>query len=194
MTKAYLAHWLLSGRNTAAAPGATDFLGALAEAEKAASAPSSPGTAVVLFGIFWKLALVIGLIVLTVWALRRILRVGGLPLSTPGAVRVLAVTHLDARRSVFIIEVGDRVLVVGGGVESLNLLAEINSPIEKSQLRDRIREAEGSGKFSSYLTSWATRMTGVRGARAEMEGARDFLRSLTGKKRGAGGEGEGGKP
>lgn len=192
MTKAYLAHWLLSGRNTAAAPGATDFLGALAEAEKTASTPAGPGTAAVLLGIFWKLALVIALIVLTVWALRRILRVGGIPLSTPGAVRVLAVTHLDARRSVFIIEVGERVLIVGGGTESLNLLAEITSPVEKAQIRERLREVEGPGKFSSYLASWASRMTGAPGARAEMEGARDFLRTLTGKKRG--GEGEGGKP
>lgn len=185
---------MLTGRSTAAAPGATDFLGgALAEAEKGVPATPAPGVIVVLFGIFWKLALVTTLIILTVWALRRILRAGGIPLSTPGAVRVLAVTHLDARRSVYLLEIGGRMLVVGGGADSLSLLAEITSPVEQGEIRERLRESEGS-RFSSYLTSWASRMTGAGGTKQELEGGRDFLRQLRERKKGGGEKGESAKP
>lgn len=169
------AHWLLTVRSTAAAPGATDFLGAaLAEADKGTSASSGPGTIAVLFGLFWKLALVTGLIIVTVWALRRLLKTGGIPLVAQGAVKVLSVTHLDTRRSIYLLEVGDRLLVVGGGGESLNLLAEITSPVEKGQVREHLREGEG-GKFTSYLAQWATRMAGGGGPAKDIAEGKDFL-------------------
>jgi len=155
--------------------GATDFLGAaLAEADKGATASTGPGALAVLFGLFWKLALVTGLIILTVWALRRLLKTGGIPLAAQGAVRVLSVTHLDTRRSVYLLEVGDRLLVVGGGGESLNLLTEITSPVEKGEIREKLRESEG-GKFTSYLAQWATRMTGGGGPSKDIAEGKDFL-------------------
>jgi len=181
-------------RSTVAAPGATDFLGAaLAEADKGTSAASGPGTIGVLFGLFWKLALVTGLIIVTVWALRRLLKTGGIPLATQGAVRVLSVTHLDTRRSVFLLEVGDRLLVVGGGLESLSLLAEITSPVEKGQIRENLRENEG-GKFTSYLAEWATRMTGGGGPAKDIAEGKDYLaKQLREMRKGRTEEGGGGR-
>ena len=166
---------MLTSRTSAAASGATDFLGtALAEADKGTSATTGPGTIAVLFGLFWKLALVTGLIILTIWALKRLLKTGGIPLAAQGAVKVVSVTHLDTRRSVFLLEVGDRMLVVGGGVESLNLLAEITSPVEQGQIREKLRESEG-GKFTSYLAQWATRMAGGGGPSKDIAEGKDFL-------------------
>ncbi len=175
MTPLETATWLLSGRLTAAAPGATDFLGgALAEAERGAPASAGPGILAVAFGIFWKLLLVTLLIVLAVWVLRRFMKPGGLALAPQGAIRIIAVNHLDARRSIYLVDVGERLLVVGAGADSLNLLTEITSPVEKGQIRERIRETE-SGTFSSYLSAWAGKMAGFGGTRQTLEEGKSFL-------------------
>jgi len=137
--------------------------------------------------------IVTGLIILTVWALKRLLKTGGIPLAGQGAVKVLSVTHLDTRRSVFLLEVGDHLLVVGGGAESLNLLTEITSPVEKGQIREQLRESEG-GKFTSYLAQWATRMAGGGGPSRDIAEGKDFLaRQLREMRKGRPDEGGPGK-
>lgn len=187
------ATWLLTGRFTAAAPGATEFLGdALSALEQEGHSVKEPGAFALVFGILWKLSLVVVLIWLTVWVLRRMLKAGGMPLASQGAVKVLAVTHLDARKSVYLLEVGEKLLVVGGGSESLSLLTEITSPPEKAAIREKVQQESTGGKFASYLSAWTARMGGGGTAAGQFEEGKGFLKKQIDelRKRRKGGEGE----
>ena len=156
----HLASRLLLGRYTAAAPGATEFLGdALAAVDRSRVAPREAGVFALVFGVVWKLALVVALIWVTVWALRKLLG-PGLPLASPGALRVLSVQHLDARHAIWILELGERMLVVGGGGGHLALLATVESPVERAALREALRASREGGTFGSYLGQWAAKMGG----------------------------------
>jgi flagellar biogenesis protein FliO len=179
LTPLNLATWPLSGRFTAAAPGATEFLGdAISAYERGKGTARETGAIALALGMLWKLCLVVALILVTVWLLRRTLKSQGLPLSVPGAVRILAVTHLDARHAVYLLEVGDRILVTGAG-ESLALLAEITSPVEKAALREGLKEGPGA-RFGSYLSAFTSRMSGGGSTRQQIEDGRDFLSSRLG--------------
>lgn len=176
MTLLNLATWTLSGRFTAAAPGATEFLGdAISAYERGGGGAKEVSGVALFFGILWKLVLVVVLIWITVWLLRRVLRTGGVPVSSRGAVRVLATTHLDARHAVYLLEVGERLLVVGSGGDSLSLLAEISSAQERAAMRERLREGGETPGFGSYLSAWVSRMSGAGGARRQLDDGKDFL-------------------
>jgi len=170
----YLATWMLFGRFTAAAPGATEFLGDAISNLEGKRAIAKEGSALALaFGILWKLVLVAGLIWVTVWVLRRTMGPGGLALGAAGPIQVLATQHLDARSAVYLLEVGERLLVVGAGGGALSLLAEITSPVERATIRDRL--TEGRGQFGSYLSAWASRMSGGGGAAEQLKAGKEFL-------------------
>lgn len=165
---------MLSGRFTAAAPGATEFLGDAISSYERGRAVAKEGSALALaFGILWKLVLVALLIWITVWLLRRTMGPGGLPLGAAGPVQVLATQHLDARSAIYLLEIGERLLVVGSGGGALTLLAEITSPVERATIRDRL--AEPRGAFGSYLTAWASRIAGGGGAAEQLKAGKEFL-------------------
>ena len=170
-----LASWLLTGRYTAAAPGTTEFLGDALAAVQAGRAPArEPGAFVLIFSVLWKLLFVLGLIWVMVWLLRRTLRPGGIAHPGGGPVRVLASTHLDARHAVYLLEIGQRMLVVGAGGDSLTLLAEIVTPAEQATLRETLREPVG--KFGSYLAAWTARMAGGGGTGEQLREGSAFLK------------------
>lgn len=97
---------------------------ALVEVVSAAVDPqplSAPGYGAALAQTLLALA---GVCALAWWALRQVARrgVGG-----GGHVKVLDRVALDARRSVYLLRVGGRVLLVGGGDQGLALLAELRA-------------------------------------------------------------------
>ncbi len=159
MTSIHLATWLLLGRYTAAAPGATEFLGEALDALATPARPAPQGSTAMLFlATLLKLLVVLALIIGTIWVLRKFFGAGGLAGPGGGPIRVLAMRHLDARHAVWIIEVGERMLVVGTGAGSMAALASIESPVERAAIRDRL--APGGEPFGSYLSAWASRMGG----------------------------------
>jgi flagellar biogenesis protein FliO len=165
---------MLFGRFTAAAPGATEFLGDAISSIEGHRAVAKEGSALALaFGILWKLLLVAALIWVTVWLLRRTMGPGGLPLGAAGPIQVLATQHLDARSAVYLLEIGERLLVVGAGGGALSLLAEITSPVERATIRERL--LEGRGQFGSYLSAWASKMSGGGGASEQLKAGKEFL-------------------
>ncbi|MEK7475472.1 MAG: flagellar biosynthetic protein FliO [Candidatus Coatesbacteria bacterium] len=174
MTPIYLATWLLLGRYTAAAPGATEFLGdALAALDdRGKAATREPSGLALFFGVLWKLALVVLLIWITIWLLRRFLGTGPAAPASGGPIRVLASRHLDARHAVWILEVGERMLVVGGGGGSVSLLAEITSPVERAAVRETLRDS--GSRFTSYLSTWAARVSGGE-TQGQLKAGKDFL-------------------
>ncbi len=157
MTTLHLATWLLLGRYTAAAPGATEFLGeALDALAKPATAAPQGSTAMLFLATLLKLLVVLALIIGTIWVLRKFFGAGGLTGPGTGPIRVLATRHLDARHAVWIVEVGERMLVIGTGAGSISALASIESPVERAAIRDRL--TQGGEPFGSYLSAWAARM------------------------------------
>lgn len=173
MTFIHLATWLLLGRYTAAAPGATEFLGEALAAYAKPTQPAPQGSTVILFlATLLKLLVVLALIIGTIWVLRKFFGTGGLVTADSGPVRVLAVRHLDARHAVWLLEVGERILVIGTGGGGMAALASIESPVERAAIRERL--GPGGEKFGSYLSAWAARMGGGESAGGLREG-RGFL-------------------
>jgi len=94
-----------------------------------ANAPASAPWWSLTFDLVIKLGLVIGLIYLTMWALRTYVlgpqarrRIGA---RLTGRMDVLDTTVLAPNRTLYLVEVADRVLVLGATGTSLNTLAEI---------------------------------------------------------------------
>jgi flagellar biosynthetic protein FliO len=109
-------------------------------AELTSTTASQPWWALT-FDLVVKLGLVVGLIYVTVWLLRAY--VGR---ARPGAagssarIDVLEATALAPGRSLYLVEVADRVLVVGATAGSLATLAEITDPEAIGRLRSRPAE------------------------------------------------------
>ncbi len=97
----------------------------------------SPGILSTLFRLVLALALVIGLIVLTVWGLKIIWeKRGWAGVSEENKlIRILSSTYLAPRKTVHLVEVGKRVLVLGVGHEEIHCLDVITEPAEVESLR-----------------------------------------------------------
>lgn len=188
MTSLHLATWLLLGRFTAAAPGATEFLGEALDALATPAHAAPQGSTVFLFlGTLFKLVVVLALIVGTIWILRKVFGAGVLAGPAGGPIRVLATRHLDARHAVWILEVGERLLVVGTGGGGMTALASIESPVERAAIRDRL--TAGGEPFGSYLSAWASRMGSAEPGGPLGEG-RGFIASRLARLRAKRGDGK----
>lgn len=97
----------------------------------------SPGLFSTLMRLFLALAVTIGLIVLTVWGLKWVWEKRGLNQWTEEGkvLRVLATTYLSPRKTIYLVEVGNRILVVGVGGEEMSCLDVIREPEEVDALR-----------------------------------------------------------
>ena len=79
------------------------------------------------------LGIVIGLIFLTRWGLRRIGLVRHLG-GRNNVLQVLATTSLSPRHQMFLVRMGERLVLVGSGPGGLARLAEVTDPDEVAQL------------------------------------------------------------
>jgi flagellar biogenesis protein FliO len=109
-------------------------------AEIAAQPAAQPWWALTL-DLVVKLGLVVGLIYLTMWALRHFVlgpqaraRLAGV---AGGKLTLLDTTALAPNRTVYLVEVADRVLVLGATPTTLATLAEIREPEAVQTLRAR---------------------------------------------------------
>ncbi len=74
---------------------------------------------------FW-LALLLGLLYLVAWGARRLGLVPGARPGSPDAIRVLSRAALDPRKSILLVHVRDRVLVLGVTPSEISLLTEMD--------------------------------------------------------------------
>ena len=114
-----------------------------------ASAPAAAPWWSMTFDLVVKLGLVIGLIYLTMWALRTYVlgpqarkRLGN---RLQGRMDVLDTTVLAPNRTLYLVEVADRVLVLGATGTSLSTLSEIREP-EAIDLLKKGSEARTEGE------------------------------------------------
>jgi len=99
---------------------------------------SSPGVLSTLLNLFWALLLTVGLIVLTVWGLKFIWdkRAWGNLGEENKPIRVLTSSFLGPRKTIHLVEVGRRVLVVGVGADEIRCLDVITDPMEIEELKN----------------------------------------------------------
>jgi len=97
----------------------------------------SPGLFPTLARLVFALVVTLGLIFLTVWGLKWVWEKKGWNQWTEEgkAIRVLASTYLSPRKTIHLVEVGKRILVVGVGGEEMTCLDVIREPEEVEVLR-----------------------------------------------------------
>ena len=88
-----------------------------------------------IFDLLWRLALVGGIIWLSIFLLRKFVARSGRTQSNSGALKVLETIGLANNRLISLLEAGDRVLVVGSTPTHVALLAELDDPEVVSALR-----------------------------------------------------------
>lgn len=121
-----------------------------------ASAPASAPWWSMTFDLVVKLGLVIGLIYLTMWALRTYVLGPQARRRTDarltGRMDVLDTTVLAPNRTLYLVEVADRVLVLGATGTSLNTLAEIREAEAIDLLKKPTQEEPaGTTSFAEQL-------------------------------------------
>jgi flagellar biogenesis protein FliO len=110
------------------------------------------------FDLVIKLGVVIGLIYLTMWVLKTYVLGGqarkwlGRQLAG-GRVALLDTTQLAPGRTLYLVEVADRVLVLGATGSSLSTLAEIREAEAIDLLKARQAEEAGPPSFAAQLKS-----------------------------------------
>ena len=120
-------------------------------AELTSAAASQPWWALT-FDLVVKLGLVVGLIYLTMWVLRTYVGRGRSGAARSSArLDVLEAAALAPGRSLYLIDVADRVLVVGATSGSLATLAEITDPAAIEGLRRRPPEPVLPTPFAEQL-------------------------------------------
>jgi flagellar biogenesis protein FliO len=97
----------------------------------------SPGVFSTLLRLFLALIIIVALIVATVFGLKLMLdKKGWNAFSEEGkSIRVLTSTFLAPRKSIHLVEIGKRILVIGAGNEELTCLDVITDPAEIELLR-----------------------------------------------------------
>lgn len=97
----------------------------------------SPGLFSTLARLVFALAVTLGLIVLTVWGLKWVWeKKGWNQWAEEGkTIRILASTYISPRKTIHLVEVGKRILVVGAGGDEMTCLDIIREPEEVEALR-----------------------------------------------------------
>jgi flagellar biogenesis protein FliO len=98
---------------------------------------SNPSVFVAFLGILLKLALVVGLIVATVWLLKMLWEKRGLTsvVDETKPIKLLTSTYLAPRKAIHLVEVGNRILVLGVGNDEITKLDVITDPAEMEMIR-----------------------------------------------------------
>jgi flagellar biosynthetic protein FliO len=120
-----------------------------------------------------KLAFVLLLIYGSLWLLRRFTQTGG---RRPGQllVNIVEQTTLAPGRSVYLLEIGSRLLLVGSTANQISTLAEISDPAEVAELQGlRQSEHEAPPPFATQLRSLLDRAAGRQSAGGSTDGETD---------------------
>ncbi len=103
-------------------------------------------------GLGVKLAFVIALIYLGIWALRRYVYRDPAVTADRRPVSLLGSLNLTPSRTVYVLEVGGKVIVVGATASQMALLTEVTDPAAVEQMRGQPGEEVAlPGQFSALL-------------------------------------------
>ena len=104
--------------------------------------------------VFLALIIIVGLIYLTIFLLRKSIYKGSHGASGD-LVRILSSVYLGPKRAIFLVKVAGRILVLGVTDETISTLSEITDEETISQIVSVSQEGKGTypQKFSEYLSS-----------------------------------------
>ena len=103
------------------------------------------------------LAVTIGVLILTAWLFKKIMRRGGGEINDRELIRILSSLYLGPKSSIMLVDVLGRVIVVGITSGTISLLTEIMDPESLEHLKDARVKKEGVASFSNYLKGFVKR-------------------------------------
>jgi len=115
---------------------------------------SAPGFLALAVKMAVLLGAILVLIYITFYLLRRFVYRGGFG-SGNGQVEVLQIAPLMAKKSLCVVRVVDRILVLGLAENSISMLTEIKSPEQRKHWETVFQRGKGTGRaFSAQLESF----------------------------------------
>lgn len=141
--------------STAPADSGSSFLTAYQDPQ----AEPAPNGLVTILSLLFKLGLVIALIYATVWVLRFLNHRTANTFTGQQSVSVLETTRLGPNREIYVVEVANKVLVLGATGTALSLLTEITDADALDGLRHRPQPSLPSAEpFLTYLKGFGEKM------------------------------------
>lgn len=152
--------------------------------------PQAPGLLETIFKLIISLLFVIGLIYILMIALKFFYVRASIPMRTEGVVKVLAKEYLEDKKSLYVIEFGRRVLLLGATPESISQLAEVTDIAEKDEIKAKSDEyiskyrMKNETKFSEELKGAYLKQGKqiVESGNKKIKNLIDMLRKSGGKK------------
>ncbi len=110
------------------------------EVAPSVGATSEPAGWQVGLGVIGSLALVVVAIYGTLWGIKVFLLGKGSVRSRAGLIRIWESTHLSPNRTLHLVEVGERLLLLGATDSQVNLLAELDRDAIEELVPDKVKE------------------------------------------------------
>ena len=144
------------------------------EEHRISSTPAPPGRSpwVQTLQTLLALAVVIGLIFLVRWIMRRLGGAGRVSLKS-GPVEVLARKSLSPRHHLYLLRMGKRLLLVGAGPEGMSRLAEVTDPAEAAQLLEGGKGPLTGGPDDSKARAGSAIRDASKSVRSQLSGEAD---------------------
>ncbi|MGH7739223.1 MAG: FliO/MopB family protein [bacterium] len=151
--------WAIDSDSSLFSPSATSSTAQTLALPTATPSPA-PGFFSILLRLVFALAITIGLIYLTVLGLKMIWdkQAWNVKVDDGKPIRVLSSLHLGPRKSLQVVEIGKKLLVLGVGHEEIHCLSEITEPEEI----EIIKQA-GMRTFPNLLQRVVRKQEGVAG-------------------------------
>ncbi|MHB8620773.1 MAG: FliO/MopB family protein [Chloroflexota bacterium] len=117
-----------SNASSVASPAASATPTSFLRAYQAPQVQAAPNGFLTIASLALKLAIVLGLIYATVWVLRFFSGRSKGPFASASAVSILETTRLAQNRDLYLVDVADRVLLLGATGSTIAVLTEITDP------------------------------------------------------------------
>lgn len=115
-----------------------------------------------LFGMFVQLFLALAVIILMIYALIRFMGKRSQSYQANRTLQNIGGVHIGTNRSIQLVRVGERVLVIGVG-ESIQLLKEIDNPDEVTTILEDYQIQEGRQQLSTLFNKLQTKFADRKG-------------------------------
>ncbi|MDD5476322.1 MAG: flagellar biosynthetic protein FliO [Syntrophales bacterium] len=116
------------------------------------------------------LALVLGLVVLAMYFLRKVMSRAADPGRQPETIGILSVRYLGGKNSIALVTVADQIIVVGISPSGMSTLARIEDPAERDRLQAITSRGKDKTSFARQLSLYTSR---IRALKAPLEPSRE---------------------
>jgi len=104
------------------------------------------------------LAIVVGVMIITVYFVKKIMNKAGGRMSDEELIKILSTKYIGPKNSIMIVEVAGNVMILGLSNNRLSYLKSIDNEASLERLRPLQDGRTGSGSFSEQLSLCKTRL------------------------------------